>query len=527
MTIWAVWPGGRGLDLLRRWVGWGGVRQTWAMTSSEPVVRLATGAVRGRVGSDGLAVFKGIPYARPPFGADRLREPGPPAAWDGTRDAVDFGPRPPQPGTAISGTSDWTTDEGFDCLSVNVWTPDAGSGAGLPVLVWIYGGAYREGSADLPEYDGARLAAGGAVVVTFNYRVGFEGFAHVEGAPDNRGLLDQVAALRWVHDNIAGFGGDPSNVTVFGESAGAGSVAALLVMPAARGLFRRAIAQSPPGTYFAPELASRVGAGIAHTAGRSATLDDLRESDPVALLSATREFTARMTGDFDTWGRLALTTTPYSPVVDGSVLPAAPWQALATGAGGDVELIAGSNQDEYRLFHIAGGRLGQVDASELAATARVLGLPDLSGSYDLSDPDAAYVRLMSDWLFRMPSALLADAHASAGGVAYAYELTWPAPGGDGIFGACHALDVPLVFGTLDAGLVPLLVGAPAPDTAVALSEEFRTRWISFAGKGDPGWARYTIGEREAYAFDVPSRATTDPVAGVRDLWSAYAFGSLG
>ncbi|WP_460526106.1 carboxylesterase/lipase family protein [Flindersiella endophytica] len=497
------------------------------MTSSEPVVRLTTGAVRGRARADGPAVFKGIPYARPPFGADRLREPGVPAGWDGTRDAFEFGPRPPQPATAISGTSDWTTDEGLDCLSVNVWTPDAGSGAGLPVLVWIYGGAYREGSADLPEYDGARLAAGGAVVVTVNYRVGFEGFAHVEGAPDNRGLLDQVAALRWVRDNIAGFGGDPGNVTVFGESAGAGSVAALLVMPDARGLFHRAIAQSVPGTYFSPELAGRVGAAIAHTAGHSATLDDLRESDPVTLLSAAREFTARMTGDFDTWGQLALTTTPYSPVVDGLVLPSAPWQALAAGSGGDVELIAGFNHDEYRLFHVVGGRLGLVDADELALTARVLGLPDLAGSYDLDDADAAYVRLMSDWLFRMPSALLADAHASAGGMAYAYELTWPAPGGDGIFGACHALDVPLVFGTLDAGLVPLLVGAPAPDAAVALSEELRSRWIAFAGKGDPGWARYTIGRREAHAFDAPSRDTADPVADVRDLWSAHVFGSLG
>jgi para-nitrobenzyl esterase len=495
------------------------------MTSNEPVVRLPVGSVRGRMVESGLAVFKGIPYAPPPFGAGRLRAPGVPPTWDGTRSAVEFGPRPPQPGTAISGTSDWTPDDGLDCLCVNVWTPDLG-GAGLPVLVWIYGGAYREGSADLPEYDGARLAAGGAVVVTFNYRVGFEGFAAIEGAPANRGLLDQIALLGWVQDNIASFGGDAGNVTVFGESAGAGSIAALLVMPSARGLFRRAITQSVPGPFLSPGLAGRVGAEIAHTAGHSATLDDLRDSDPAALVSAAREFTARMTGDVDTWGQLGLTTTPYSPVVDGELLPATPWEALAVGAGGEVELIAGFNRDEYRLFHVVGGRLGQVTSDELELTARTLGLPSAPAFYGAGDPDAAYVKLMSDWLFRMPSALLAEAHASAGGVAYAYELTWPAPGGDGIFGACHALDVPLVFGTLEAGLVPLLVGAPPPAAAVELSESFRTRWISFAGKGDPGWARYDVETRQTHVFDVPGGDVADPTAGARELWSAYRFGRL-
>ncbi|MFD0525753.1 carboxylesterase family protein [Paractinoplanes durhamensis] len=209
------------------------------MTMSE--VRTAAGAVRGLV-EDGVAVFRGIPFAEAP----RFAAPGPVTPWDGVRAASSFGPPPPQTGVAVTG-DDW--------LTVNVWSPDPG--ARLPVMVWVYGGGYTIGMSGSPEYDGGRLARDGSVVVvTFNYRVGAEGFALIEGAPANRGLLDQVAALAWVRDNIAAFGGDPGQVTVFGVSAGGGSIAALLAMPRAAGLFRRAIVQSMPGTFFSPELAS-------------------------------------------------------------------------------------------------------------------------------------------------------------------------------------------------------------------------------------------------------------------------------
>ncbi len=190
---------------------------------TEPEVRVAAGTLRGRLES-GLAVFTGIPFAEPP---ERFAAPQPVEAWDGTRDALAYGPPPPQSGLfgtdALAGSADgW--------LTVNVWTPDPA--ANLPVLVWIQGGGYLFGTSGLPEYDGGRLARdGGVVVVTFNYRVGIEGFAQIDGAPANRGLLDQVAALEWVRDNIGAFGGDPDRVTVFGQSAGGGSVAALLAMP--------------------------------------------------------------------------------------------------------------------------------------------------------------------------------------------------------------------------------------------------------------------------------------------------------
>src|SRR5664279_4231632 len=206
-----------------------------------PEVRTAAGVLRGSREA-GLAVFRGVRYAEPPVGALRFAAPRAVRGWAGVRAAVSYGPPPPQGG--LFGMDELAQEAAGDgWLSVNVWSPDPAPGAGLPVLVWIPGGGYAIGSSDLPEFDGGRLAAGGVVVVTLNYRLGMEGFAQIDGAPANRGLLDQVAALQWVRENIRAFGGDPDRVTVFGESAGGGSVAALLAMPRAAGLFRRAVAQ--------------------------------------------------------------------------------------------------------------------------------------------------------------------------------------------------------------------------------------------------------------------------------------------
>lgn len=189
------------------------------------MTRISTGRVSG-IETGGVTAYKGIPFARAPFGPLRFAAPEPAEPWDGVLEATRFGPRPPQP-PMFMGMPAWDPAAGLDCLTVNVWTPDPG-GSGLPVMVWIHGGAFRSGYADLPAYDGANLAGRGVVVVTFNHRIGFEGYGHVEGAPDNRALLDQVAALRWVRENVAAFGGDPGKVTVFGQSAGAAAIACLL-----------------------------------------------------------------------------------------------------------------------------------------------------------------------------------------------------------------------------------------------------------------------------------------------------------
>ncbi|MFI6575652.1 carboxylesterase/lipase family protein [Nocardiopsis sp. NPDC050513] len=495
--------------------------------SPAPETRTASGAVRGRR-EGGLAVFRGIPFAEPPVGGARFAAPRPARAWDGVREAFSFGPPPPQeevmPGAAPVTGDDW--------LTVNVWTPDPDPAARRPVMVWIYGGAYKFGSSDDPGYDASRIASDGdLVVVTFNHRVGIEGFAQIEGAPANRGLLDQVAALEWVRDNIAAFGGDPGRVTVFGESAGAGGIAALLAMPRATGLFGRAIAQSVPGTFFSPELAADIATAIAGELGLRPTAADLSGVDPRALPAAGAAVSARMRGYEDRWGAVALTPTPFSPVVDGDVLPVTPWRALADGAGRDVDLVVGHTRDEYRLFTAMAGQLGQITPEEAAKALRAFG-PGADGERAYRDafPDASAERLhelvQSDWLFRMPSLRLAEAQVAGGGRAHVYELTWSAPGSGGVLGASHGLDVPLVFGAYDATLGQLLIGPEPSAEAEALSARVRTAWTGFAATGDPGWPDYAADQRLTWVVDAEPKVSAYPEESSRLLWREHTFPAL-
>ena len=327
------------------------------MDVTEPVVRTAAGQVRGRA-ENGVAVFRGIPFAQPPVGHLRFAAPRPARPWDGVREAAMFGPPPPQSAFLLTPTAPVAPGaDPDDWLTVNVFSPDLGA-AGLPVMVWIYGGAYRFGASSLVGYDGSALARQDVVVVTFNHRVGVEGYAYLPGVPANRALLDQVAALRWVRENIAAFGGDPGRVTVFGESAGAGAIASLLVMPAAAGLFRRAIAQSVPGTFFSTALAADVTAAIAAEAGLPPTTEAFAAADPARLTAASDA--VHPADHRDRWGPVGRTGVPFSPVVDGEVLPAAPWRALAAGAGRGVDLVTGHNRDEYRLFTELNGQRGKI-----------------------------------------------------------------------------------------------------------------------------------------------------------------------
>ena len=365
----------------------------------------------------------------------------------------------------------------------------------------------------LPEYDGSNLARGGVVLVTFNYRVGLEGFGYVEGTPPNRGLLDQVAALEWVRDNIGAFGGDPGRVTVFGQSAGGGSVAALLVMPRAAGLFQRAVAQSVPGTFFTPALAEDITRECAAELGLEPA--DLLTADPELLPVAADEVMAKMPQHVGRWGRAAHALVPMAPVVDGEVLPAAPWAGLT----GRVELMVGHTRHEQRLLTAVSGMLGQVTRAQAEEAAEVFGPDPRRYREAFSDPEELYEVVRSDWLFRMPSLLLADAQVAAGGPAYLYELTWPAPGMGGGFGACHGLDVPLVFGNLTAGQPAMLIGEPTTE-AEALSEQLRTAWISFATQGDPGWPRYDSVRATTRLFDVDPVVTTYPETVSREIWQA-------
>ncbi|MGW2519981.1 carboxylesterase/lipase family protein [Streptomyces sp. NPDC001617] len=503
--------------------------------TEELVVRTAAGAVRGRR-EGGLTVFRGIPFAEPPVGEARFGAPRPVRAWEGTREAYAFGPPPPQESGIQGRRAVLNAPEGDDWLTVNVWTPEADSGAGRPVMVWIYGGAYKLGHSGSPGYDAQRIAHDGdLVVVTFNYRVGIEGFARIDGAPANRGLLDQVAALEWVRDNITAFGGDPGQVTVFGESAGAGSVASLLAMPSARGLFGRAIAQSVPGTYFSDELAKDIASAIAAEAGVAGpTVAALAALDPRQLPAAGEAVGMNMREAYaDRWGQVAPTATPFSPVVDGEVLPCTPWEALASGAGRDVDLLVGHNRDEFRLFLVLAGQLGKLGEEQATWALRTFapGGPDGERAYRTAFPDATpgelFERVQTDWLFGMPSLKLAEAQVAGGGRAHVYELTWSAPGNGGVLGACHGLDIPLLFGTFEADLGMLLfAGSGVPKEAEELSARFRSAWTAFARTGEPGWPAYDGKGRLTQVLDVEPEVGTYPGEATRRLWEGYEFGPL-
>jgi para-nitrobenzyl esterase len=493
------------------------------MGSAEPEVSTSAGRVRGRV-EHGNAVFRGIPFAQPPLGALRFQAPRAVPSWDGVRDASDFGPPCPQvsspedPAPRPDTTGEW--------LTVNVWTPDPAART-LPVMVWIHGGAYLFGSAG-PGYDGTAFANAGTVFVSCNYRLGMEGFAQIPGAPANRGLLDAIAALRWVRDNIARFGGDPANVTVFGESAGAGVIAALLAMSDARGLFNRAIAQSVPGTFFSPGLAEAVTEAVAGAAGLPATYEALAAADPMRLVAAQTDVTSRMK-EFLSWGALRITDTPFSPVVDGEVLPRAPWRALVSGAAREVELLTGHNKDEYRLFIALQDRLGRITDDEANVVLDYFApAPDgpagYRKAYPNADAGALFEVAFSDWLFRMPTLHLAQAHAMSGGTTYLYELAAQAP--EGPFGACHALDVPLVFGRYGDGISAVLTGAEPSPEFVALGDLMRREWVSFASCGRPGWSAYGTEHRTTRVYDLQPDVRSYPEEASMHLWERHMFDAL-
>ncbi|WP_245757615.1 carboxylesterase/lipase family protein [Amycolatopsis xylanica] len=466
--------------------------------SDRPEVRVVAGKLRGTRES-GVAVFRGIPFAEPPVGELRFGPPEKAKPWDGVREAAEFGAPPPQAGAF---GMDALAEAGDDWLTVNVWSPEPGPDARLPVMVWIQGGAYGIGTSGLPEYDGVRLASDGVVVVTFNYRVGIEGFAQLEGAPANRGLLDQVAALEWVRDNIRAFGGDPDRVTVFGQSAGGGSVASLLVMPRAEGLFRRAIAQSVPGTFFAPELAADIAGAFAGELGLRPTVDDLSTVDPKTLPSAGDAVTAKIKQWAGSWGQAAHRSIPFAPVVDGDVLPTTPWRKTR-----DVEIIAGHTRDEQRLFSVIED--GSAELEFLAPDPR-----RYRESFPGAGPEELRELVNSDWLFRMPTLHLANT-----GRTYLYELTW-----SGLLGACHGLDVPLVFGNLRSGQPAMLIEDVA--AAEAVSADMRAAWIAFATHGDPGWPAYEPEKRLTRIFDTPSTIATYPEETSRLLWQDHSFEPL-
>jgi carboxylesterase type B len=471
------------------------------------VVKTVEGSVQG-IDADGVVAFRGIPFAAAPEGELRFQPPAPVAAWEGVRDAVAYGAAPPQVSPMPGVPSIWRPEDGLDCLSLNVWSPDLGA-AGLPVMVWIYGGAWKLGSSSMPHYDGATLARSGVVVVTLNYRVGFEGFGHLPGVPDNRGLRDQIAGLEWVRRNIAGFGGDPDNVTVFGQSAGAGSVVLLTVAPAAQGLFRRAIAQSFPAGLRSVDGATEVTRIIAEAAGVPPTHEGLAGLAPEAILAVQDAPLAGSKSGI----------TAFGPVVDGDLVTGPPQAALRAGTARDVDLICGFTEDEWRLF-AEGVDLSEVD---LAAVAGTLPIGEgAAAAYRDAYPDATdrqlFLAMMSDAVFRMPSTWVAEAHAAGGGRTWLYEFAWKSP----MLGACHGIDVPFVFGDGDNRYSVRFLGSRSADGFAELSGRMRTAWTSFAATGDPGWPRFDALHRRTRIWDTTPVDAAYPLAESYRIWEQAA-----
>ncbi|MES9511791.1 carboxylesterase family protein [Streptomyces sp. NPDC000609] len=483
--------------------------------SEQPGARTAEGLVEGRRRGE-HAVFRGIPYAQPPVGPLRFQAPAPVKGWDGTRQATEFGSVAPQAGPTAE------SSVGNDWLTLNVSTPALGM-ARLPVLVWIHGGAYIAGTSSDPMYDPAALTGAGLVVVSINYRVAAEGFVLLGGAPANRGFLDQLAALEWVQRNIAAFGGDPDQVTVAGQSAGAGSIAALLTMKRARGLFRRAIVHSVPGTLCTRALAEEVAAELAGRVGATPDAEALSGIDPFCLADELTALGTDLPGHRKKWGRLSQIGVAVCPVLDGVVLTETPWKALAGGRTGGIELLVGHTRDEFRLFSVMMGRLGTFTEDEACTALDLFApAPDGAGAYRAAYPQATPEELLelvySDALFRMPSLGLAQANQAAGGTSYLFELQLAASASGGVLGACHSLDVPLAFGTLDSPVGRHLFGdQPAPEVS-EVSWELQRGWVRFATAGDPGWPAHRPERQLTRVLDIESKTLPYPEEASRQIW---------
>ncbi|MGI4895914.1 MAG: carboxylesterase/lipase family protein [Janthinobacterium lividum] len=466
----------------------------------------STGGVRGRNAEHGVVAFRAIPYAAPPVGPYRFQAPGPVPPWRGVREAREPSAVAPQDPRSGYG---WTVAAGDDYLTLDVFVPED-LPRDLPVLVWIHGGGWIAGSGSAPAYFPRAWVSRGLAVVTLNYRLGFEGFGSLDGAPENRGLLDQVAALRWVAENIAAFGGDPARVTIAGGSAGAASVAALMCAPVARNLFARAIASSIPSEMYTVTRARQVAARVASAARVPATLQGFAGLSPSRLLAASAAVTEDLAVADTAGGPRNSVPLLYHPVVDGDLITGHYSEGPHAGGDPDVPVLVSTQDDEWTLFSRSGFVPVTRTGTDVRAYASAVGLPPagllryrqlLPGA----SPGVVGDALLTDALFGEPSRRFARRHAERGGQAFLARFTWRAPAMGGRFGATHGLDVPFAFGNprgmeLLLHAVPVLpllrrvprLGVKVPGVfptpaAAALSRRMVDAWTGFAISGDPGW----------------------------------------
>ena len=499
---------------------------------SRIVVDTAAGRIEGTTvaAPDGTRLhrFLGVPYAAPPVGDRRWRAPVPPEPWTGVRPATAFGPAAPQAAGVASRLPSFSVEPwDEDCLTCNVWTP--GTAGARPVMVWLHGGAYLGGGSAMGAFDGARLAADGDVVaVTANYRLGALGYLRADAGDDadaNCGLRDQMAVLEWVAQHAAVFGGDPANVTVFGESAGAGSVLHLC-SARRRAPFARAIVQSGEPRTLTTDLAQRV---------RDAFLTalDVAPDAPDAFARLRARPVAELLAAQDTVvAQLAIPTgmMPFHPTFDADLVDLDPIAAFGAGRARGVDLLIGNCRDELSLWRDPRAR-DLDDAGLRDMVARLGGgavEPDaVLAAYRAEQPDRpagdVWEAARTDAVLRVPALKAADAHVDAGGRAFVYRFDWEAPD----IGAAHAVDVPFPFGTFDRDGWGAAVGADLrPDAAERLSHAMRSAWSTFAATGTPAapdlptWPPHDPATRPTLLLDAECALAHDPAGAARAVWMA-------
>ena len=506
------------------------------------IVETNCGKIRG-IEESGVKVFKGVPYAESPEGEGRFAPPRKLATWTGVRDAFEFGDRAMQDDNAFAlppallklfaGRELPPMSE--NCLVLNVWTPAVNDGRKRPVMFWCHGGAFIAGSGDSPWYDGTNLCRkGDVVVVTINHRLGAFGYLHLGelgseefAASGNAGMLDIVAALEWVRDNIAAFGGDPGNVTIFGESGGGAKVSVLMAMPAAEGLFHKAIIQSGP----AVQMASRDNASETARqlmAELNLNSDKVRELRRIPALELARAQAAVLKKvslmSFANRRRVG-----FNPVVDGKHLPGGPFAPTAPAISANIPLMIGTNKDEMTLFFGLAPWLDGLDEAAMRQRVQMFvgeQADRIIEPYRRARPNDSLrdlvLAIATDHAMRMSSLVTADRKVAQHGAAvFVYMFTWETPVLDGKLKSPHALEIPFVFDTVEtSGLT-----GDSP-TRFALAETMSRTWLAFARTGNPnhagipGWPPYSLEQRSTMMFDNQCRVENDPYRAERLAWDA-------
>lgn len=511
-----------------------------------PEVDTSGGRLRGSE-TAGIRVFRGVRYARPPVGALRFLPPEPVEPQPGCVDATRMGPAAPQYALPFFG---WISGAGVapgeDCLSLNVWTPGL-DGAKRPVLVWIHGGGFMVGSGSTPLYDGTDLCRrGDLVVVTINYRLGAQGFAHLKYAlgegferSSNLGVRDQIAALEWVRENIAHLGGDPDNVSVFGQSAGAMSIGALLGAPQARRLFRQAICQSGAADHVIdPEQAANLAWVFVDELGGAPASPEALGEIPVRQILRAQRATLTRTSNLR---RMMV----FLPSVDGDVIPEQPLEAIRRGETAGIPLLVGTTLDEWRLFRLVDpGPLGLREEAlsgrfETALRGAFANAPDgataarefreaLATRSDATGAADVWSAFQTARVMHYPATRLAEAQSAGGGTAHAYLFTWRPPALRRAVGACHALDIPFVFGSIRHPLALPFTGFTA--SAARLSRKMQGAWIRFARGEEPGhgrlpaWPSYAATRRATLVLGRNCALDDAPLEAERSLLERWAGG---